>query len=663
MADKGRRDWRAGGSLTRRAVAVSALLSTVIGGAFFLLALAVDALRDSESRANHALEVQVAASRLERSMVEIEAAQRGFLITGNAGFLQPWHLHQAEFMQHAAALERLAAAGDAGQGRAAQQIADAGRLYLRDYSAPLVAMAERNLDSARTVAVTEVGQRMLAELQSRFQRFQTREHQIFMARQARADSAASWALGVALVSVAGSIVLIFASGGYLIRSVVQPVRRAAAMAGNVASGDLTVRMPETGPAEVGRLEASFNTMTESLIISGDELQRVAHEQAALRRVATLVAGEVSPSEVFGAVAAETGAVLGAAKTAVARFERDGTATLVGCWDGSSPGGQATATQLASHWPTEDDSIASLVRRFGQPAWVSAGVTAGSAPVGECGISCGVGSPILVEGRLWGAVTAFFTTTPQADDAERRLLAFTDLAAMAIANAENRAQLAASRARIVAAADETRRRIERDLHDGPQQRLISLALELRAAEARTPPEQRSVIEDWSRTTQGLADAVEELRVISHGLHPVILEKGGLRPALRALARRSAVPVELNAGIPGRLPEAVEVAAYYVVSEALTNVAKHARAAAVEVDVTTTDDVVQLRVRDDGVGGADPSRGSGLVGLRDRVEAIGGRVDITSQPQRGTTLLATIPCKPDVSTGLHKTSTTPEVDLHW
>jgi signal transduction histidine kinase len=645
MADTGRRAWRAGGSLTKRALAVSALLSTVIGGAFLLLALAVDGLRDSESRANQALDDQFAASQLERSLVEIEAAQRGFLITGDPRFLQPWHHYQVEFMLRAVSLERRAASEDGGQSREARQIADAGRRYVRYYSVPLVATAERDLNSARTVALTEAGQRMVDGLRMRFQHFQTREHQIFMARQLAADSAASWALGAALVSVAGSIVLILASGGYLIRSVVQPVRRAAAMAGNVASGDLTVRMPETGPAEVGGLEASLNSMTESLIISRDELHRVADEQAALRRVATLVAGEVSQSEVFGAVAAEAGAVLGAASTAVGRFEPDGKATVVGSWD--RPGSQDTAVQLASHWPTEDDSVAGLVWRSGQPARVCSGVIGGAARSDEHGIRCGVGSPILVEGRLWGAVTAFCAAAPQADDAERRLLAFTHLVAMAIASAENRAQLAASRARIVAAADETRRRIERDLHDGPQQRLISLALELRAMEARVPEDQRSLIDDWSRTAQGLTDAVEELRVIAQGLHPVILEKGGLGPALRALARRSAVPVELSVGIRGRLPKAVEVASYYVVSEALTNVAKHARASAIEVDVAATDDVVRLRVRDDGVGGADASRGSGLVGLSDRVEAIGGRVELTSQPGRGTTLLASIPRRPGVS----------------
>ncbi len=225
-----------------------------------------------------------------------------------------------------------------------------------------------------------------------------------------------------------------------------------------------------------------------------------------------------------------------------------------------------------------------------------------------------------------------------------MLAFTELVAMAVANTESRAQLAASRARVVAAADETRRRIERDLHDGTQQRLISLALELRAAETRVPPEQRFLVEQWSRTAQGLTDVVDELRKISRGLHPAILEKGGLGPALRALARRAGIPVELKVGVRGRLPERIEVAAYYVVSEALTNAAKHARASVVAVAADVADEVLRLLVRDDGVGGADPSRGSGLIGLVDRVEAVGGRIEITSPPRGGTTLEVTIPLPP-------------------
>jgi signal transduction histidine kinase len=216
--------------------------------------------------------------------------------------------------------------------------------------------------------------------------------------------------------------------------------------------------------------------------------------------------------------------------------------------------------------------------------------------------------------------------------------------MAIANTESRAELTASRARVVAAADETRRRIERDLHDGTQQRLISLALELRAAEARVPPDQRSLVRQWSRTAQGLTDVVEELREISRGLHPAILEKGGLGPALRALARRAGVPVELSVRVPGRLPERVEVAAYYVVSEALTNAAKHARASVVRVDADVADGALRLLVQDDGAGGADPARGSGLIGLSDRVAAVGGRIEISSPPGSGTTLMVTIPAGP-------------------
>jgi signal transduction histidine kinase len=220
--------------------------------------------------------------------------------------------------------------------------------------------------------------------------------------------------------------------------------------------------------------------------------------------------------------------------------------------------------------------------------------------------------------------------------------------MAIANTESRAQLAASRARVVAAADETRRRIERDLHDGTQQRLISLALEVRAAEARVLPEQRSLAEQCSRIAQGLADVVEELREISQGLHPAILERGGLGPALRALARRAGMPVKLTIEVRGRLPERVEAAAYYVVSEALTNAVKHARASVVEVDVSVTDEVLRLLIQDDGAGGADPSRGSGLIGLSDRVEAAGGKIEITSPPGDGTSLLVTIPLEQALDT---------------
>jgi signal transduction histidine kinase len=203
-----------------------------------------------------------------------------------------------------------------------------------------------------------------------------------------------------------------------------------------------------------------------------------------------------------------------------------------------------------------------------------------------------------------------------------------------------AELTASRARIVTAADETRRRIERDLHDGVQQRLVSLGLELGAVEAAMPAGD-ALKARLARTVRGLTGALEDLVEISRGIHPAILAKGGLTPALKTLARRSAVPVELAVRAETRLPAPVEVAAYYVVSEALTNTAKHGHASAVHVDVETRDGVLELSIRDNGCGGADPRRGSGLIGLTDRVDALGGTIEVTSPLGEGTTLVVTLP----------------------
>jgi signal transduction histidine kinase len=646
MGATGRRRWRGGGSLTRRTFAVSLVLSVVIGTGFLLLALAIDALRKSEARANHAVMVLAAANRLERLALDIETTQRGFVITGEPQFLQPWYQARTDFAPQANTLESLAQAGDEGQGGRAKDLTTAGKSYITDYSIPLVMTARRNLDSARAVAVTKEGERRIGALRSKFDRFMVREERIFQTGSNRADAYAGWAVVAASVSVAGSIALILFSGGYLAVSVVRPVRRASAMAGRVSSGDLTVRMPDSGPGEVGSLERSFNKMTDSLETNRDELHRVADEQAALRRVATLVARGVAPPAVFSAVASETGRLLGAEATHVAQFEPDGTVTVAGSW--AKPDAEGLALPAGSRLSAGEGTVAGRVQRTGQPARVFGYDEAdGDIPTWarRHGIHSSVGSPIVVEGRLWGVVAASSAASaPHPDDTEKRLLAFTELAAMAVANAESRALLAASRARVVATADETRRRIERDLHDGTQQRLISLALELRSAEARMPPEHQNLAEQWSRTADGLNDVIDELREITRGLHPAVLERGGLGPALRALARRAAVPVELDAGLSGRLPERVEVAAYYVVSEALANATKHARATLVEVEVRIAEDVLHMLVRDDGVGGADMSRGSGLIGLSDRVEALGGRLDLTSTPGAGTALMVTIPIRP-------------------
>jgi signal transduction histidine kinase len=270
--------------------------------------------------------------------------------------------------------------------------------------------------------------------------------------------------------------------------------------------------------------------------------------------------------------------------------------------------------------------------------------AGSAAalIRDLGLVSGVGAPIVVDGRLWGAaVVGFSRPEPPPPDIEERLTDFADLAATAIANAEARGELIASRARIVAAGDEARRRIERDLHDGAQQRLIALGLRVRSLKASVRPDS-----DLNRQLGALGDALDEacdeLRQISHGIHPAGLSRGGLQPALRALRRRAAMPVKLTVDVERRLPEPVEVATYYVVAEALTNVAKHAQASEVIVAVEANDRRLRLLVKDDGVGGADVGGGSGLIGLKDRVEALGGHIDITSSDHQGTIVTAEIPC---------------------
>jgi signal transduction histidine kinase len=231
--------------------------------------------------------------------------------------------------------------------------------------------------------------------------------------------------------------------------------------------------------------------------------------------------------------------------------------------------------------------------------------------------------------------------PLPDDTERRLAEFTELVATAIANAQSREELAASRARLVASADATRRQIERDLHDGAQQRLVSLALQLRAAHATVPAELRELRAELSRAVGGLTSVLDDLREIAHGIHPAMLAESGLAAALKTLARRSAIPAKLDVRAEARVPESVEVAAYYVVSEALTNAAKHAHASVVHVAVETQDRVLRVSVRDDGLGGADPARGSGLLGMKDRAEAIGGTMSLQSSRSGGTSLQIELP----------------------
>ena len=398
------------------------------------------------------------------------------------------------------------------------------------------------------------------------------------------------------------------------------------------------------PADTETWLASFTDLLATALASTQarmELAGVAEEQSALRRVATLVARAAPPEDVFRAVAAQIGRVLEVDFSALGRYDADGAATIVGAWATTGPGPVPAGVRMEH----VGRNIHSLVYQTGRPARIddcrdADGPGADLARV--WGFRSAVGAPIHVEGRLWGVVTvASMNDAPLPVDTEGRLAGFAELVATAVANAEARAALTASRARIVAAADTARRRIERDLHDGAQQHLVSLALKLRAARASIPPDAGELAAELDGVAAGIGSVLDELRELAQGIHPPTLAAGGLGPALGTLARRSGVPVALDVGVVGRLPEPVEVAVYYVVAEALTNAAKHAQATLVNVGVHIDAGRVWLAVRDDGIGGAEPGRGSGLVGLRDRVEAIGGTIDIASPKGSGTTYLVTIP----------------------
>jgi GAF domain-containing protein len=397
------------------------------------------------------------------------------------------------------------------------------------------------------------------------------------------------------------------------------------------------------PAGTEAQLASFTELVATAIANAESragLSRLAEEQAALRRVATLVARGAAPEDVVAAVVEEVVRLLPVEYAHMGRYEPDGALTIVASW-GIGVEHIPAGTRLT---PTET-KVARLVFETGRAGRMDSSDDASgrlAVVAREAGVLSSVAAPVTVEGRLWGVMSAGSVVEQhRLADTEARLAEFTELVATAIANAESRAALAASRARIVAATDQARRRIERDLHDGTQQRLVSLGLELRAAQATVPSELAGLEGHLSRIAEGLTSVFDELREISRGIHPAILSERGLGPALRALGRRSPVPVELDLHAERRLPEPLEVAAYYVVSEALTNAAKHAHATVVHVELDAGATTVRLAISDDGIGGADPGKGSGLVGLRDRIEALRGTVQLSSPAGGGTTLRIEIP----------------------
>ncbi|GAA3238818.1 HAMP domain-containing protein [Dactylosporangium siamense] len=458
------------GGLTRRMVLATCVLLLFVGGAFGTLLISIGEDRETTRLSRRSHQLFTAADQVHRKTVDLQAAQQAYTISGDGVFLGRWQAAQTGVYQANATLEGLASTDS--QRRQTQQITRTSASYVQDYSIPALNAARRGDPAARSASSLLEGERRIEQLRTDLGVLRVSEGEFLAARDARAEAMARREMFAVVAGLAGSAIVIALVGGYQTRLLVQPIRRAATMADRLAGGQLGTRMPETGKAEIGQLERSFNVM-------GDSLQG-AHDD-----------------------------------------------------------------------------------------------------------------------------------------------------------------LVASRARVVLATDQARRRIERDLHDGVQQRLLSLGLDIRRIELSVPAELPELRAELAEVVAGINGTVDDVREISRGVHPAILTEGGLRPAVKALARRSAVPVELDLRLEDRLPEPLEVAAYYVVAEALANAAKHSGASAIRVGASVRDGQLEVSVRDNGAGGAAPGRGSGLVGLADRIEALGGTFDLDSPPGHGTHLEVRLP----------------------
>jgi signal transduction histidine kinase len=399
---------------------------------------------------------------------------------------------------------------------------------------------------------------------------------------------------------------------------------------------------ESVPAGTELQLAEFTQLVATAIANAqahDDLRMLLAEQAALRRVATLVARGSDSRALFEAVCAETGKLIGATSVNLARFTVDGFNLTMAGWSVRD-----THVPTGTRLPLAPATINGVIQHTVAPARVD---DYSNAPgelasiIRERGIRSEVGAPVIVEGAVWGALIAGTDSDePLPVGTEARVARFAELTATAVANATNRSELIASRARIVAAGDHARQRIERNLHDGTQQRLVAIGLDLQAIQAKAVPNEE-LYQDLERVEREVRGVLEDVREISRGLHPPLLAQRGLAASLRSLARKSPLPVDLEVELPRQLPESVQIATHYVVSEALANAAKHAQAQHVRVLVRAWNGLVHATIEDDGKGGADLAAGSGLIGLVDRVEALGGRFSLESVPSMGTRISIELP----------------------
>ncbi|GAA2592065.1 hypothetical protein GCM10010399_23280 [Dactylosporangium fulvum] len=622
------------GGLTVRLGVVCAVFTLMISTAFAAILFSVYQLRSSVLVVTQAERAVSAANTLERLVLDVEAGRRGFALTHDRSLLQPWIRAQQQIPLRQQELAT-AVSGNPAQAARVAQLNNNITAYLNNYADPAIAKDGTDPTNVDPQSIAD-GQRQIAALRNEFDQFTVVQRATVDDMRNEATQAGRQAV---LAGVGGFVVALLAVA-LLTRSlavmVVRPLHRLVAAADKVASGDLGVRIETDGPVEVGRMQRTFNSMVDALERSRMTLSTVAAEQAALRRVATVAARGRPPEEVFSTVTAEAGKLFGADAAVLLRFEADGGGTIVASWSYDP-----THRIQLGKVPLKETGIAGRVLQSGRPIRMEGAESADflAHEFGDTSIRSAICAPVLVAGKTWGALKALSTCSEAlAEQDAGRAAEFTDLVASAIANSQARADLTASRARVVAATDESRRRIERDLHDGTQQRLIVLLLALRATETQATDGLQARLHSIG---SDLSDAIDELRELARGIHPSILSEGGLGPAIKSLGRRSPIPVEVRLDLPDRLETKVEIGVYYVVAEALTNAVRHARATLICVVASIVDGRLELSIEDDGVGGADPRTGTGLVGLGDRVAALGGAMHIASRPGTGTKLDITVP----------------------
>jgi signal transduction histidine kinase/CHASE3 domain sensor protein len=654
------------GGIAQRMLFASVALALVVGAVFAILLVPIQGARNAERSALHSQDVLIAAHGLEQRVLDLETGQRGFILTRQPRFLMPWQQAREELPQQERALLELVRGDSAQEGRV-REIVRAVRSYIDDYSLPLVNAASRADPSARTVAATAEGEARTRVIRADFAQLLQAERRTSAASARASASAAHRAYAGVVVGIGASIALVALYAGYLTRAIVGPIQRAATLAGRVAGGDLTARLPETGVGEVGALQRAFNIMAASLERDRDELtalakrahlradearaharkaeeaeaseRRLADEQTALRRVATLVAQGLPTQEIFEAVTREVGLLCDADFARMERFGPDDAVTAIAAWARDDRAKLAVGSRFA----LEGASIAAQVRETGRPARVDSFVGA-TGPIAReaqrVGIRASVGCPITVDGRLWGVIAASTTRgEPFPADTESRIADFTQLVATAISNADARADLVASRERLLTAGDEARRHVVRDLHDGAQQRFVHAILTLELALGALETDEESGRMLVAEALEHAKAANEELRELAHGVLPEVLIRGGLAAGVEAIVSRLRVPVDVS--VPAdRFPSQIEASAYFVVAEALTNVAKHSDARHANVAARLDNGNLRIDICDDGAGGARPD-GSGLLGVRDRVVTLGGQLEVDSPPGGGTRIAVTLP----------------------